>query len=331
LKHIFVQIYSKKICCKPDKNRECGKKQSGLFSALPLFLLLIILLASCSEDKLSPVPSFIQVDTFSFQGAGPDSTGYPTQRISDVWIYVNNQIIGSYTIPTGRIPVLADGKSKISIQAGVYTDGIRKSRVYYPFYSSFEKDTIMQKEKTMLLKPHFTFLPQWKGKSLKKPFTFYQDFEWSDSGCVKGDAGTVTPTREYHQGGISENLYGKRYLKLTTQSESDIIDLTNDVYLPLETNGNPVYLEFDYKSTCPIQVGVKGKVGNTAVGSVQDLILNPNEKWTKIYVSLSDETGQFQTTVLAQRKPAYFRFFLRTIPGPGAGNSFCIDNIRLLN
>lgn len=299
-------------------------------SRLFLILLGCWVMSSCQQDRLAPVPAYIQVDSFSFQGNGPDSTGYPTQRISDVWIYVNNQIIGSYAIPTGKIPVLADGKARISLQAGIYTDGIRKSRVYYPFYRSFEKDTLLEKEKTMKLRPHFAFLPVWKGKSLRKPFSFYQDFEWSDSGCVKGETGSVQLVREYHDT-ASENLYGKRYLKLSTSNESDVIDLTNNVYLPLETNGNPVYLEFDYKSTCPVQVGVRGKVGSTATGIAQDLILNPNDKWTKIYVSLSDETGQFHTEALAQRKPAYFRFFLRTLPAPGAGNSLSIDNIRLLN
>jgi hypothetical protein len=296
-----------------------------------LLILLSGLLSGCANDKLAPVPSYIQVDSFSFQGNGPDSTGYPTQRISDVWIYVNNQIIGTYAIPTGRIPVLAEGNARISIQAGVYTDGIRKSRVYYPFYQSWDLDTILEKEKTMKLRPHFTFMPVWKGKSLKKPFTFFQDFEWSDSGCVKGDNGNATPFREFHNGSADEALFGKRYLKLTTIGDLDVLDLSNNVYVPLETNGNPVYLEFDYKSTCQVQVGVRGKVGTSATGTAEDLILNPTETWTKIYVSLSDETGRFHTEALSQRKPAYFRFFIRTLPPPGAGNSFCIDNIRLLN
>lgn len=296
-----------------------------------VMIFLALILAACTEDKLSPVPSYISVDSFSFQDNGPDSTGYPTQRISDVWIFVNNQVIGSYAIPTGRIPVLADGNARISLQAGIFTDGIRKSRVYYPFYQAWDCDTILTKEATLHLKPHFRFFPNWKGKSLKKPFTFYQDFEWSDSGCVKGDNGTIDPVREFHNGTASEALFGKRYLKLSTIGENDVIDLSNNVYVPLETNGNPVYLEFDYKSTCQVQVGVRGRVGTTAIGVAEDLILNPNQEWTKIYVSLSDETGQFHPEVLAQKKPAYFRFFIRTIPPPGAGQSFCIDNIRLLN
>ena len=144
----------------------------------PILIFLIgMVFFSCSSDKQAPVPSYIQVPAFSFQGDAPDSTGFPTQRISDVWIYVNNQFIGSYAIPTGKIPVLAEGNARISLQAGVFTDGIRKSRVYYPFYQSFEKDTILEKENTLVLNPYFRFLPEWKGKSLKRPFTFFQDFE----------------------------------------------------------------------------------------------------------------------------------------------------------
>lgn len=287
--------------------------------------------AACQKDRQAPVPSYIQIEGYQFQNEGPDSTGYPTNRISDVWIYVNNQVIGTYSIPSGKIPVLATGRARISIQAGIFTDGIRKSRVYYPFYQSFEKDTVLEAEKTMLLQPRFSFLKQWKGKSLKKPFTFYQDFEWSDSGCIRGDAGTAVISRENHLNPQLENRFGKRYLKLSTSGDNDVIELSNNVYVPLETNGNPVYLEFDYKSTCPVQVGVRGKVGSTATGIAQDLFLNPNDEWTKIYVSLSEETALFHTEALSQRKPAYFRFFFRTIPPPGAGNSFCIDNIRLLN
>ncbi len=297
-----------------------------------VFLIgVMVFLLSCANDRIAPVPSYIQVDTILFQGNAPDSTGYPTHRISDVWIFANNQFIGTYAIPTGRIPVLAEGNARISVLAGIYTDGIRKSRVYYPFYQSFNVDTALSPKQTVLLRPHFYFQKEWKEKSLKKPFTFYQDFEWSDSGCVKGDAGNIQPQRKSHVNSQLESRFGKRYLELTTINDNDVIDLSNNVYLPLETNGNPVYLEFDYKSTCAVQVGVRGKVGSSAAGIAQDLILNPNSEWTKIYVSLSEETGQFHTEALAQRKPAYFRFFIRTIPAPGAGNSFSIDNIRLLN
>jgi hypothetical protein len=271
------------------------------------------------------IPSYIQVDTFSFQSAGPDSTGYPTQKISEVWLYANNQVIGVYELPTGKIPVLASGKTNISIQAGVFTDGVRKNRIYYPFYRSYETEVILEKEKTTKILPHFSYSPQ-----KKKPFNYFQDFESSDSGTSKGINGTVYMDRLLHSEDAPADLFGNRYAKLTTSSASDVIEFCNNAFVAMPTNGNPVYLEFDYKSTCSLYVGVHCTIGGIAQGSVGDLVLNPNEKWTKIYVSLSEETSKFNTEASFQRKPAKFRFFIKTLTEPGAGNSLCIDNVRLI-
>ena len=287
---------------------------------------LVFFVFSCSYFKPEvEIPSYIQVDTFSFQSAGSDSTGYPTQKISEVWIYANNLVMGVYELPTGKIPVLASGKTKISIQAGVYTDGVRKNRVYYPFYRSFETEVVLEKEKTTKIHPHFSYTPQ-----KKKPFNYYQDFESSDSGTSRGTNGTVYVDRLLHSGDVSESQFGNRYAKLTTSSASDVIEFCNNAFVPMPTNGNPVYLEFDYKSTSSIYVGVHCTIGGVAQGSVGDLVLNANEKWTKIYVSLSEETSKFNTEASFQRKPAKFRFFIKTLTEPGAGNSLCIDNVRLI-
>jgi hypothetical protein len=87
----------------------------------------------------------------------------------------------------------------------------------------------------------------------------------------------------------------------------------------------PVYVEFDYKSTCEIQVGLKGAKPNSPVLSTYDLVLKPRDVWTKIYVNLTDEIAS-----LSQEKNLKYRFFLTTFNPPGAGNSLSIDNIRLL-
>jgi hypothetical protein len=136
--------------------------------------------------------------------------------------------------------------------------------------------------------------------------------------------------RVLHSGDVTQSQFGNRYAKLTTSSASDVIEFCNNAFVPMPTNGNPVYLEFDYKSTCSLFVGVHCTIGGIAQGSIGDLVLNANEKWTKIYVSLSEETSKFNTEASFQRKPAKFRFFLKTLTEPGAGNSLCIDNVRLI-
>ncbi|HPI10997.1 MAG TPA: hypothetical protein PLK63_08150 [Catalimonadaceae bacterium] len=299
---------------------------SRIFVKQVVILVVFGLAYSCSYfDPEVEIPSYIQIDTFSFQSPGPDSTGFPTQKISEVWLYANNQVLGVYELPTGKIPVLASGKTNITVQAGVYTDGVRKNRVYYPFYRAFETEVVLEKEKTTQILPHFSYTAQ-----KKKPFNYFQDFESSDSGTSRGVNGTVYIDRLLHSGDVTESQFGNRYARLSTSSASDVIEFSNNAYVPMPVNGNPVYLEFDYKSTCSIYVGVHCTIGGVAQGSVGDLVLNANEKWTKIYVSLSEETNKFSAEASLQRKQAKFRFFLKTLTEPGAGNNLCIDNVRLI-
>jgi hypothetical protein len=267
-------------------------------------------------DPPEKVPSFIQVDSFSF--VTEDSTGYNTQKIKDVWIYVNNQIVGIYSVPTGKIPVLAEGETNVTIQAGVYADGIKGNRVYYPFYQAFATKVNFEKAKVSKVKPLFRY-----ANGLKKPFIYYQDFEKSDSGFSKGRYGNLTLERPLHSPGVDPSAFGARFGQLSARTDDDIIEFSNNVFVPLRQNGMPVYLEFDYKSTCNLQVGLEGFVGSQAPEPYFDLILLPSENWTKMYVSLSEETQKFFAN-------ARFKFFFRTVPQPGANNSFSIDNIRLI-
>lgn len=296
-------------------------------AGLLLFLIpLLSWLPGCDLKPKEVVPSYIRIDTFSFQSTGPDSSGYPTQRISDVWVYVNNLVVGIYELPVAKIPVLAEGKARISIQAGIYTDGVRKNRVYYPFYRSYETEVDLRPGETQTLKPHFAYTAQ-----KKIPFNFYQDFESSDTGCFKGDLGTVEISRKVHEPGTSQALFGSRYAEIHTLSATDNLEFACEPYIQLKSNGDPVYLEFDYRSSCQINVGVKCRIGTEVKGNASDLYLLPNEKWTKIYVSLGEETRAFNTDAILAQRPATFRFFLRTRTPPGANNYLQIDNIRLIN
>ena len=289
----------------------------GIFS-FPILVFLFGLNACNTIDPPLNIPAYIQVDSFSFSTA--DSTGFNTQKISDVWIFVNGQQIGTYSVPTKPIPVLAEGNATVSILAGVYADGVLSNRIYYPFYGEYKQTMVFGKGKVTKVIPRFAF-----ESSLKIPFTYYQDFETSDSGFSKGTKGTVELKRLNHLNADSYPSLGNRYGSLTTTSDEDLIEFSNSILVPLNETGMPVYVEFDYKSTCEIQVGLKGAKPNSPVLSTYDLVLKPRDVWTKIYVNLTDEIAS-----LSQEKNLKYRFFLTTFNPPGAGNSLSIDNIRLL-
>ena len=283
-------------------------------------IVLTTLMAGCEWiDPPQKIPAYIQVDSFQFQT--DTATGFNTQKISEVWIFVNGEQIGVYPVPSQPIPALFEGNSKISILPGVYADGIVSNKVYYPFYQNFEETRVLEKGKVSKVYPKFKY-----ANALRKPFIYYMDFEQNSTNIGKGKNGNVTLEYKFHPPGESKTAFGNRYGLLSTTSAADIIEFTNEEWVQLNKEGRPVYLEFDYKSTCQFQVGLYGAKLNEVPLTSYDLVLNPRETWTKIYVNLTDEVGDFR-----DKNGIKYRFFLRTFPEPGAGNSLSIDNVRLIN
>jgi len=287
-----------------------------------LFIFSGLLFISACEiyDPVQKIPAYIQVDSFSF--STNDKTGFNTQKIKEVWIFVNGQQIGTYSVPTKAIPALAEGNSTISISAGVSADGIVGNKVLYPFYGQYIETRNLEKGKVSKFIPKFHY-----DTNLKKPFIYYQDFEISDSGVSKGNTGTVDLKLETHLPSAAYDAYGNKFGKITTLTKDDILEFTNDIWVRLNEVGMPIYLEFDYKTTTEVQVGILGKLNNQGNSLASaDLVLKPTETWTKIYVNLTDEVGLFRP-----ERGYFYRFFIRTRNAPGAGNSISIDNIRLIN
>jgi len=298
----------------------CGNCHFFIILKITFVLVCTILISSC--DIVNPpikIPAYIQLDSFSFET--DEKTGFNTHKITDAWIFVNGQQIGVYSIPTNPIPALAEGNAKISILAGVYADGISANRIYYPFYKSYTETKVLEKGKVAKVYPKFRY-----DSSLKKPFVYYQDFEKSDSGFSMGRFGNIPLQIASHIPSDPIAAFGNRYAILKATTADDIIEYSNNIWVSLNESGMPVYLEFDYKATCNIEVGIIGRKASGQIQTSYDLILKPNDNWTKMYVNLTDEVGDFRP----ERKLKY-RFFLRTSSQAGIGNSLSIDNLRLIN
>ncbi len=106
-----------------------------------VFLLILILVfdSSCRKfDGDITVPSYLQIDSLSIY-TDYQIQGSNSHKITTVWIYVDDQIIGIYELPT-KAPILADGLHKVRLDAGINMDGIRSLRVFYPFYEAIIQD-----------------------------------------------------------------------------------------------------------------------------------------------------------------------------------------------
>ena len=105
------------------------------------FLLLFFLFFSSCEiiNPDEDIPSYVRVENISLV-TDTATQGSASHRITDVWLYVDNQPLGVYEMPVS-IPVLDEGTHVVSIRGGIIVNGIASTRVYYPFYA-FYNDTI---------------------------------------------------------------------------------------------------------------------------------------------------------------------------------------------
>ena len=83
-----------------------------------LTTLLALNLTSCQKfEGDQTIPAYVRIDTVLFT-ADYVTQGSSTHKITDAWVYVDDQLIGVYELPS-TFPVLASGKHKLEIRVGI--------------------------------------------------------------------------------------------------------------------------------------------------------------------------------------------------------------------
>ncbi|NTV84545.1 MAG: hypothetical protein HGA23_09650, partial [Bacteroidales bacterium] len=78
-----------------------------LFGVLPVILMI----SGCDKfEGGQTVPSYLKIDSIGFV-TDNDLQGTNSQKITDVWVYVDDDLIGGFEMPA-TIPVLAEGIHK---------------------------------------------------------------------------------------------------------------------------------------------------------------------------------------------------------------------------
>ena len=84
-----------------------------MIRTLGTLLIAVIFLGSCTKgDK---VPSYLIVPSVDLSTSGLQ--GSNTKNITDTWVYVNDEFMGSWELPA-RIPVLKEGSVNVRVDAG---------------------------------------------------------------------------------------------------------------------------------------------------------------------------------------------------------------------
>ena len=286
-----------------------------------LFLLLL-LLAGCDKfEGDQTIPSYITIDSIGFV-TDDVLQGTDDQNIVDVWVYVDDDLIGGFELPA-TIPVLVEGIHKLDIRGGILLNGISDTRAPNPCWQP-------------IIISEFNFIPD----SIRKVSgtTYYYDnaeFVWmenfedaslainssanSDTGIVRtqpANAPEAYLDEFSHFSGVSYLDKDHPYLQLVSDNGNGE-GFTFD-------RGDFIFLELTYKNNIPLVAGVYIKLSDNTIEERSYVVISPSEEWNKIYINFTPIVNE---TVDGQTYMVYIEAQLPV--GVNQGNVL-LDNIKLV-
>ena len=107
-----------------------------------------MLLASACKDKTEAIPAYLQLEPFTVNAQG----GAAWQKITDGWLYVNGEFLGTYTLPA-TVPVLAEGQAEVWLFPGVKKNGQVQTPDIYSFLKRHDQDYTLTPGQTTVIQP----------------------------------------------------------------------------------------------------------------------------------------------------------------------------------
>lgn len=279
-----------------------------------LFLILLVVLASCKQDNLEPgIPAWLQVDTITFSTVYVDH-GTSRQKITDVWVYADDQTIGAFEMPS-TAPILKEGIGKLRLEGGIKLNGISSTRIPNPFFEPIIID-------------EFNYVPD--SVSIANFGTNYWEtvvFVWMED--FEGNSISIDSTAKSETDIVltepltPETFEGDHSGRIVLNSEQDYYEGASFEAFDLPTNGSPVFIEMHYKCNNILVVGI---FAQDASQIIQDAVIfiNPKDEWNKIYINLTNKLQSYSNAL-------DFKIFFGAIyDSPDEEAVILIDNIKLM-
>ncbi len=295
----------------------------------------LLLLTACNKEE-AKIPSYLNVDHFDLiteSGQGTNS-----HKITVVWITIGTDLIGPFELPC-TVPILKEGPQEIILKAGVRINGIAATRIIYPpFDVNSNGSEVLNSESEIITTVNLVrdSVVTVNGRAKYHDavdFLNIEDFEGigltmdtielSDSTknppVYTADIQTVTDSSLVFEGGESG------YIQLTEEKSEFVLKTVLDYSIP-ETFGR-TFIELNYKNEEYITIGyvLKGQFGSI----IRDkLILNPTDKWNKVYVSISPLEDKLSNNIDAD---SFYIFIRGALSEDRSDANIYLDNIKLIS
>jgi hypothetical protein len=292
---------------------------------LSIFCASALLLSFFSCNKFEhdqTVPSYIRIDSI---GLNTDyfTYGANTHKITDAWIYVDDQIVGGFELPA-TIPILQSGTHKLTIYGGIKVNGIAAARAPYSFYTAKIYEAFELFEDSIIsINPVLSYY----GLNSMN-VRWIEDFE---NGTISIGKTSSSDTSIYRVGG--EEAYSSQYSsfsgKVALAPDDSFTIATSKEFADLPSDGSACMLEMDYNCSDTFFVGMYYKENNTitelplvAVGPTDAVSGIPN-RWNKIYINLGPNVVEYNSA-------DYFEIYMTRKNVQNETKYYYFDNLKLL-
>lgn len=265
------------------------------------------------------VPAYLSIDTVLLKTHYPEE-GSNSNKITDVWIYVNDNIEGVYELPA-MFPVLAEGIKKLDIRAGIKINGISSTRAPYPFYEpiTYESFEFFPDSVITINNPETKYYPN-------LIFAWLEDFEDPGNSLDETSASDTvierTEPANNPEAFLSQNSKYSGAIYLT--EERPIYSAATYNSYPMPKQGSPVLMEMNYKTNNFLNTGLLIRE-STGYVKVPLLVLKHSADWNKIYINLGPNLSLHPHAI-------EFRvYFEAGLDHDRTSSTIYLDNLKIIN
>lgn len=277
-----------------------------------LFVLLGIVfyalgLSSCRKfSGTQTVPSYIHIDSITVDPNTDYYTyGASTSKVTDAWVYVDDQLIGTYELPA-TFPVLKKGPHEVIVIGGIKVDGRSDARDKYPFYQRrvYEKLNLTE-DSIVTIQPVLNYLPIGEGTNL----AWMEDFETTNTLLPEDGSDANLVRVAGTEAWQSSNSFFSGKVELPPDS-LDFAFATADEFDFYDDFAAGVYclLEMDYCCNDTFCVGVQ-YYESYQLKTLKLVKVTPTDKthvrpqkWNKIYINIGPWMNKFNSA-------SYFKIY----------------------
>jgi hypothetical protein len=283
------------------------------------FCAVASLLFGCIKDSNPPIPAYIYVPSMDFISRGYNVDGTASQRITDVWISVDGQLIGINNLPA-LLPVILNDSTQdytVTVRAGIENDGILNRKFSYPFLTRHI-------ESRRLVAGQVDTVRAITGYDPAASIINLEDFESVGVAFGADRDGNVNTKIIKSQADVFEGDFSGQII--VDSLNIVCTAATSSFYSRLQPTGSAysVYLELNYKTDLPIAVGLIARYSNSSTEVIQLGGVNPKDTWNKIYFNLTP-------TIYTKNAESYSVYFEVINSSQKSSPKIFIDNVKLLH